>query len=470
VDGWAKLTGGRRSDAVGDIDVDPDGRHIWAILRCDAGGDRFGYECLDSNLPVVVKFAPDGNAVAAFGGGLFIWPHGLEVDPQGNVWVTDAATIDRTGGAAGRGRGHQVVKFSPSGEVLMRLGTPGVPGNDATHLNAPSDVVVAPSGDIFVADGHGEDTNNRVVKFKSDWHVRQGVGSDRVWPGRVPLAARCRHRLARPPVRGRPREQPDPAVRSGRQVSDLVDAVRPAERHLLRSPGPYHRGRLRVRRHRESRLGHGDPHRRRGDRARCASSCCIRGAILVSAPAPGRSSRSSIATATSTAASRDRAACRNTCGCGRDYGSDLLPWRAEAGGGGMSSTRFGSQARLEAPACALMVALALAVVAGQASDNASVKNPLPASPESVAAGQQLYLRHCASCHGRNGQGGPGNDLIPPAPGLLGDRWEHGSSDGEIFANIRNGVAPDFNMVPFKDKLKDDEIWSVVNYIRSIAKK
>jgi mono/diheme cytochrome c family protein len=117
-----------------------------------------------------------------------------------------------------------------------------------------------------------------------------------------------------------------------------------------------------------------------------------------------------------------------------------------------------------------MVALALAVVAGQASDNASVKNPLPASPESVAAGQQLYLRHCASCHGRNGQGGPGNDLIPPAPGLLGDRWEHGSTDGEIFANIRNGVAPDFNMVPFKDKLKDDEIWSVVNYIRSIAKK
>ena len=136
----------------------------------------------------------------------------------------------------------------------------------------------------------------------------------------------------------------------------------------------------------------------------------------------------------------------------------------------MSNPRFGSRARLEAPACALMVALALAVVAGQASDNASVKNPLPASPESVAAGQQLYLRHCASCHGRNGQGGPGNDLIPPAPGLLGDRWEHGSTDGEIFANIRNGVAPDFNMVPFKDKLKDDEIWSVVNYIRSIAKK
>ena len=141
VDGWAKLTGGRQLGAVGDIDVDPDGRHLWAILRCDAGGDKFGFECLDSNLPVIVKFAPDGNAVAAFGGGIFIWPHGLEVDPQGNVWVTDAADVSRTGGPAGRGRGHQVVKFSPTGEVLMRLGTPGEPGNDAKHFNAPSDVV-----------------------------------------------------------------------------------------------------------------------------------------------------------------------------------------------------------------------------------------------------------------------------------------------------------------------------------------
>ena len=94
----------------------------------------------------------------------------------------------------------------------------------------------------------------------------------------------------------------------------------------------------------------------------------------------------------------------------------------------------------------------------------------PATPESIAAGQQLYVRNCASCHGRTGDGGPGNDLIPAAPSLIDDQWDHGSTDKAIFDNIRNGVAPDFNMVPFKDKLKDDEIWSVVNYIRSIAKK
>jgi mono/diheme cytochrome c family protein len=103
------------------------------------------------------------------------------------------------------------------------------------------------------------------------------------------------------------------------------------------------------------------------------------------------------------------------------------------------------------------------------ADAAKLKNPVAPSSESVAAGQQLYARNCASCHGRNGQGGPGNDLIPAAPSLLGDAWSHGSTDGEIFTNIRNGVAPDFNMVPFKDRLKDDDIWNIVNYIRSIKK-
>ena len=179
VDGWAKLPGGRQIGAVGDVDIDPDGRHVWAILRCDAGGDKFGYECLDSTLDVVVKFDPDGNAVTMFGGGMFIWPHGLDVDAQGNVWVTDAATAERTDGK----RGHQVVKFSPDGRVLMRLGTPGVPGNDASHFNAPSDVVVADNGDIFVADGHGDDTNNRVVKFAPDGKFIKAWGHTGYAPG-----------------------------------------------------------------------------------------------------------------------------------------------------------------------------------------------------------------------------------------------------------------------------------------------
>jgi len=100
---------------------------------------------------------------------------------------------------------------------------------------------------------------------------------------------------------------------------------------------------------------------------------------------------------------------------------------------------------------------------------AKLRNPIASTADSIAAGKKAYSR-CASCHGINGEGGPGNDLIPAAPSLVDEQWDHGSSDGEIFDNIKNGVPPDFNMVPFKDQLKDEEIWNLVNYIRSIAKK
>jgi len=111
---------------------------------------------------------------------------------------------------------------------------------------------------------------------------------------------------------------------------------------------------------------------------------------------------------------------------------------------------------------------ALVLVQGN-PEAAKIKNPVVAGSASIAAGKQSF-RLCASCHGINAEGGPGNDLIPAAPDLTDDQWDHGSSDGEIFDVIKNGVAPDFNMVPFKDKLKDEEIWNVVNYLRSIAKK
>ena len=166
VDDWARLPDGRQMGAVGGVAVDPDGEHVWAVIRCDATEpERFGNECLDSALDSVLKFDPDGEVVASFGGGMFIWPHGLDVDSDGNVWVTDAVAAERTPEGT---RGHQVIKFSPEGDVLMTLGTPGVPGSGPGYFNAPSDVVVADNGDIFVADGHGDDTNNRVVKFSSD--------------------------------------------------------------------------------------------------------------------------------------------------------------------------------------------------------------------------------------------------------------------------------------------------------------
>ena len=100
---------------------------------------------------------------------------------------------------------------------------------------------------------------------------------------------------------------------------------------------------------------------------------------------------------------------------------------------------------------------------------AKVTNPVSATPESLAQGKQVYQRRCASCHGSNGEGGLGNDLVGPAPSLVDATWEHGSTDGEIFDVIKNGIPPEFMMVAWKDDLKDDEIWSVVNYLRSMAK-
>jgi cytochrome c oxidase cbb3-type subunit 3 len=120
---------------------------------------------------------------------------------------------------------------------------------------------------------------------------------------------------------------------------------------------------------------------------------------------------------------------------------------------------------------AIVLACAGSIVVGQGNPAAAkIKNPVAATPESVAAGQTIYQKNCASCHGRRGEGGAGNDLIPASPSLVDGEWGRGSTDGEIFDNVKNGVAPDFNMIPWKDKLADEEIWNVVNYLRSIAKK
>lgn len=181
VEGWAKLPNGRVMGAVGKAKVDPDGRHIWAIVRCDAGPELFGYECVESDLDPVLKFDPDGNVVESFGSGMFIWPHGIDVDSDGNVWVTDAVSENNI--PEGDNRGHYVVKFSPTGEVLMTLGTPGEEGGGPNHFTSPSDVAVSSSGDIFIADGHNAVGNNRVVKYNSDGEFLMSWGETGYAPG-----------------------------------------------------------------------------------------------------------------------------------------------------------------------------------------------------------------------------------------------------------------------------------------------
>jgi streptogramin lyase len=105
----------------------------------------------------LVQLTPQGKVLGTFGAGMFAWPHGIHVDRTGAIWVADGDGKD--------GKGHQVVKFSPGGKVLLTLGKAGVAGDGPDTFNRPSDVLTAPNGDIFVADGHGGDSNARIVKF-----------------------------------------------------------------------------------------------------------------------------------------------------------------------------------------------------------------------------------------------------------------------------------------------------------------
>ena len=148
---WGDLPAGREWGSTAGIDIDPTDGQIWAYERCGAGSFGAGVPINCDNNPVdpVFKFDRDTGAVLAnFGGGLMVTPHGIHVDEEGNVWVTDFA-----GNQEGT-KGHQVFKFSPDGEVLLTLGTAGQPGSGPNQLNQPNDVIVAPDGSIFVSDGH----------------------------------------------------------------------------------------------------------------------------------------------------------------------------------------------------------------------------------------------------------------------------------------------------------------------------
>ena len=159
---WGELPNGRIMGVVTGVHPDPDGEHMWIVERCSTN------QCAGSNLAPIHKLDSQGRVVKSIGAGLFAWPHGFDLDSEGNLWVTEGAPA---GDARGRdgfalGIGHQVLKLNQDGEVLMRLGEAGVAGDDATHFNGPSAVQVADDGTIWIADGH-RGGNNRVLKFSA---------------------------------------------------------------------------------------------------------------------------------------------------------------------------------------------------------------------------------------------------------------------------------------------------------------
>ena len=174
VEGWPTLPPNIKWGAVISVDSDPKG-NIWAFHRAQ---------------PPILEFDASGKLIKSFGVDMFVQPHGMTIAPDGNIWVTDAQGKD--------GKGHQVFKLSPDGKVLMTLGKAGVAGEGPDLFNGPTDVVVAPNGDIFISDGHDPMSNGRVVKFSKDgkfvkaWGKHGSGPSEFITPHSIAMDSRGR--------------------------------------------------------------------------------------------------------------------------------------------------------------------------------------------------------------------------------------------------------------------------------------
>jgi hypothetical protein len=156
---WGQLPEGRRWGSTASITTAPDGK-LWVVDRCGVSGAG-GTTCGGANAGVnpIFQFDASGKMLKTFGAGMFVSPHKLSVDQEGNLWLADNG-------------GHQVFKLNQDGKVLLTLGKNGVAGPGLDEFDAPTDVAIAPNGDIFVGDGHtggGTATGNaRIMKFNKD--------------------------------------------------------------------------------------------------------------------------------------------------------------------------------------------------------------------------------------------------------------------------------------------------------------
>ena len=169
VEGWFQMPAGRTMGSTSAVFVAPGG-HIWVAERCSVNS------CAGSDLAPVLEFDASGKVVSSFGAGMFQFPHGMWIEPDGSIWLTD--------GQGANGKGHQVFKFSPKGKVLMTFGKAGVAGDTPDTFNQPNAVAVAANGDIFISDGHNSGRGNaRVLKFSKDGRFIKQWGGHGSGPG-----------------------------------------------------------------------------------------------------------------------------------------------------------------------------------------------------------------------------------------------------------------------------------------------
>ena len=200
VENFFKLPDGRMWGSTSAVEIDKDGKSVWIAERC--GGNS---ACLEKpTLDPILHFDASGTLMKSFGAGLIVSPHGICVDRDGNIWLTDyqdnrpqpqrgaggrgergagdaaagrAAAPPPTGPVgppAGTTKGHQIFKFNRDGKLLMTLGKPGGAA-DPEYFYQPNDVLVAPNGDIFVAQGHGQPAD-RLFKFSKDGKLIKAWG------------------------------------------------------------------------------------------------------------------------------------------------------------------------------------------------------------------------------------------------------------------------------------------------------
>ena len=173
------MPAGRTMGSGNAVDVDSKG-NIWVFERCGQN------TCLGSDLDPILKFSPEGELLASFGSGMFVFPHGIVVDADDNIWVVDAGVEEGV-------KGNQIFKLNQDGEVLLALGQPGIRGDAPNLFNEPSDLAIAPNGDLYIADGHiNPESNRRIVHLNSDGQFIEAWGSR----GIGPLQFDCPHSLA----------------------------------------------------------------------------------------------------------------------------------------------------------------------------------------------------------------------------------------------------------------------------------
>ncbi len=168
---WAELPPGMTWPAITGVLEGPDG-NLWVLGRCHENS------CAGRTEPAVLVYNSSGKLVKSWGSGMFNFPHGFTIDKEGNVWISDAQP--------GGGKGNQVFKFSPDGQVLMTLGKAGQKGDGPDVFDQPTSIAIAANGDIFVAEGHSPTYgNSRIMKFSKDGKLLKIIGRKGRGPGEL---------------------------------------------------------------------------------------------------------------------------------------------------------------------------------------------------------------------------------------------------------------------------------------------